>query len=135
MHGIGLNTKTLRSSDTPTLVVIRMRLRSTASSRFCCGSQDFGIRLSEARRAPTLSGKTKHSTQGDEKPAHNYPAHVHRIVVSWVANYMGGSTAHEFAVEPGNSIAVMRFSDTQTVNFSPTAISENFFNLPFTCTP
>jgi hypothetical protein len=52
-----------------------------------------------------------------------------------LAHDKGGSNAHLFVVEPGNSEASVRFSDTQKVSVSPTDISVNFSSLPFTWTP
>jgi hypothetical protein len=62
----------------------------------------------------------------------SYPAFVSPDSLSGLAlaawHYMGGNTTQDLSVEPGNSRASMRFSDTQIVNFSPTAISWNFRN-------
>jgi len=49
--------------------------------------------------------------------------HTRRMPKDRLANQSGGSIAQEFVVEPGNSSAVVRSSETQIVNTSPTFIS------------
>jgi hypothetical protein len=60
----------------------------------------------------------KHYLHGEKKASGAARRMPGRFVIQ-----SGGSIAHDSSVEPGNSCAVVRSSDTHRVNISPTAMS------------